>query len=146
MALDELLRLLGSSGDWEQDIDSTDVGSARFAGKDRRWDALLRVGGDVTGTDPTLDMIIQESADGSTSWTTAATFTQVTNEQVGYIATATPRYEVPGEDPLTVSFVTSKDYVRASWTIGGSASPTFNDVSIELRPIVGAASLKRSGT
>lgn len=146
MAHDELLRLLGASqGDPEQDISATGTGSAVFAGKDRAFIARLRVGGDVTGSSPTLDMVIQESTDGSTSWGTVATFTQVTDEQVGYIATATPRYEVPGEDPLAVMFMTTKDYLRCSYTVGGTGSPTFNDVSVELDPVKGFA-YKRSGT
>lgn len=145
MALDELLRLTGTSGDPEQDISASGTGTVIFAGKDRAFTGRLRVGGDVTGTNPTLDVVIQESSTGTGSWTTIATFTQVTDEQVGYIATATPRYEVPGEDPLAVVFRTTKDYLQASWTIGGTATPTFNDVSIELQPIKGFA-YKRSGT
>ena len=146
MALDDLLRLTGpSSGVFEEDISATGDGPVVFAGKDRSFTGFLRVGGDVTGTNPTLDVLIKESEDGLTSWVTIATFAQVTDEQVGYIATATPRYEVPGEDPLVVGMVTTKDYIQAVWTIGGTVSPTFNDVSIELQPVKGFAQ-KRSGT
>lgn len=144
MAHDELLRLTGSSGDPEQDISATGSGTARFVGKGKSFIALLRVGGDVTGTSPTLDMRIQQSANGSSGWATIATFTQVTDEQVGYVATTTPRYEVPGEEPLSAGFTTTQDYLRVDYTAGGT-TPVFNDVSVELYP-THAPVMKRSGT
>lgn len=143
MAYDELLKLLGTAGDPEADLSTTGSGVARFAGKNRSFNAFLRIGGDVTGTSPTLDMRIQESPDGTGSWVTIATFAQQIDEQVGYIATATPRYEVPGEDPVVRGFTLTKDYVRVDYTLGGT-TPVFNDVSVELVIVKGAAPV-RSG-
>lgn len=143
MAHDELLRLLGTTGDPEQDISTTGNGTARFVGKNKSFLAAARVGGDVTGSSPTLNLNIYESADGTNSFALVASFAQITDEQVGYIATSTPRYEVPGEDPLVISFTTTKDYIRCSYTVGGT-TPVFNDVSVELYPQHTAA-FKRSG-
>jgi hypothetical protein len=58
-----------------------------------------------SGTTPTLDVIIEDSADGSTGWATIATFTQVTTTNQAV------RVEITG---------TVKRYIRAAWTIGGS--------------------------
>jgi hypothetical protein len=124
-------------------ITSTANGTAKFLGRNRSFLAELRVGGDVTGTNPTLDVTIEEDANGAGVGTEIAAVTQITNEMVGYIATATPRYEVPGESPLSVVFRTSLDYVRAVITIGGTDTPTFNDVSVRVRPL--SEAYKRSG-
>lgn len=143
MAHDELLRLLGTTGNPEQTLTATGSGSARFVGKNRAFRAVLRIGGDVAGTTPSLTMRVQESPDGSGSWVTVATFAAQTDEQVGFVATTTPRYEVPGEDPLFQTFQTTKDYVRADYTISGT-TPSFGDTSLELRPIPGFVT-QRSG-
>ena len=134
---DETLKL------YEGTLTSDTDGDAKALGRNRSFTAILRVGGDVTGTSPTLDVTIQQSATGTGSWTTIGTFTQVTDEMVGYIATATPRYEVPGEDPLTCAFNTTQDYVRAVLNIGGTASPTFPLTSIHVVP--NDTAHKRSG-
>lgn len=148
MAHDELLRLLNTAigtGDPEQDISATGTGAnARFVGKNKAFRATMRVGGDISGT-PTLDMRIQESANGTSGWVTVATFPQVTTEQVGYVATTTPRYEVPrtlAQEPPSVAFETTKDYLKADWTLGSAG--VLNDVSVELYPLA-VASGKRSG-
>lgn len=59
------------------------------------------------GTNPTLDVVIQTSVDGST-WRTVAAFTQAT--------------DVTAERK---SFSGLDRYTRASWTIGGTSSPSF---------------------
>lgn len=64
---------------------------------------------DVAGTSPTLDVLVQDSADGSTGWTTIATFTQVTADFQAQ------RVAIAG---------TIRRYTRATWTIGGSGSPS----------------------
>jgi hypothetical protein len=58
-----------------------------------------------SGSTPTLDVIIEDSADGSTGWATIATFPQVTTTDQAL------RVEIAG---------TVKQYIRAAWTIGGS--------------------------
>jgi len=60
----------------------------------------------ASGTNPTLDVTVQTSRDGST-WYSAGAFTQAT-------ATSTQRK----------TFALDR-YVRAQWTIGGTDTPTF---------------------
>lgn len=144
MAHDELLRLLGTSGDPEQDITTTGDGTARFVGKGKTFLAVARVGGDIRGTSPTLTLTINQSANGTTSFASIASIALSATEQVGYISGSTPRYEVPGSEPLTATFTTTQDYIRCSYTVGGT-SPAFDDVSCELIP-VHAPLFKRSGT
>ena len=62
----------------------------------------------VSGTSPTLDVLLQDTVDGS-NWNTIATFTQATG-------TGTDMQNV------TAPF---GDQVRLSWTVGGTATPTF---------------------
>jgi hypothetical protein len=71
---------------------------------------ILRLTLDITaasGTTPTLDVAIQTSQDGSTGWTTVASFAQQTG-------VATVRKVFAGFDR----------YARASWTIAGT-TPSF---------------------
>lgn len=70
--------------------------------------------GVVSGTNPTWAGKIQQSADGSTSWTdvTGATFTQVT---------ASTNTQSIGVDTRAV-----QQYIRYIGTIGGTSTPTFN--------------------
>ena len=143
MPHDELLRMLGTTGDPEQDLSTNGDGTARFAGKYKTYIGVARVGGDVTGTSPSLVLTVNESANGTSSFSNVATFAAITDEQVGHVASTAPNYAVPGDDPLLVSFTTSKDYVRVSWTMTGT-TPVFNDVSVELKPVATAA-FRRSG-
>ena len=137
MAYDTTLNLLEPST-----VNATGNGSAKFLGRNRTFKAYQRVGGDVTGTSPTWDAAIQESTDGSTGWTTIATFPQVTAEMVGYVATTTPRYEVPGSDANVRTFSTTKDYVRVANTTGGT-TPVFPLASVKIQPSSDA--FKQSG-
>ena len=132
---DELLRLLGTTGNPVADLAATTTGTGVFFGDNRGGVATLRVAGDVTGTNPTLDAKLQASATIGGSYADIATFPQVTDEMVGYIATATPRPEVPGETPLRASFMMpdGKPWLRVVCTLGGT-TPVFNDVSVEVRP------------
>ncbi len=63
-----------------------------------------------SGTNPTLDVTIETSSDNGSAdtWRTLGTFAQQT-------AGGTTRKNFPGAD----------NYVRANWTIGGTATPTF---------------------
>lgn len=68
---------------------------------------------DVTansGTNPTLDVVIYDSADGSAPWFTLVTFTQVTGSTNSQVVAAS-RAPLP--------------YTRAIATVGGSSTPTF---------------------
>ena len=66
------------------------------------------------GTSPTLDVKIQDSADGSTGWAdlSGATFTQVTDA-------------ADSTETITIDTDTAKAYIRVVLTITGT-SPTFD--------------------
>lgn len=61
-----------------------------------------------SGTNPTLDVVIEDTVDG-TSYNTIGTFTQLTNT---------------GRQVIDITGVFT-NRVRARWTIGGTATPTF---------------------
>lgn len=65
----------------------------------------------VTGTNPTLDVLVQDSADG-VNFFTLATFTQVT--AAAHAVQRINKTTTPNLDKLRVSF-----------TIGGTSTPTF---------------------
>jgi len=65
----------------------------------------------ASGTTPTLDVLIEDSLDGGTTWNTVGTFTQ---------ATAVSRQVVN----VTVPF---SDTLRVRWTVGGT-TPSFTFV------------------
>ena len=62
----------------------------------------------VAGTNPTLDVLVQDTVDGTTYYT-IATFAQKTGAATEVIRLATP----------------FTDKLRASWTIGGTDTPSF---------------------
>jgi len=70
--------------------------------------------GVASGTNPTWDGKIQDSADGSTGWAdvTGATFTQ---------ATASTNSQSIGVDTRL-----ARRYIRYVGTLGGTSTPTFN--------------------
>ena len=72
----------------------------------RRTLALALVITAASGTNPTLDVTVQTSRDGST-WYTAGTFTQATTTGTQRKVFALDRY------------------VRAQWTIAADANPSF---------------------
>ena len=73
----------------------------------RRFIELALVITAASGTDPTLDVTVETSDDGTT-WETVEAFAQ--QEAVGVVRQ---------------SFGDLKQYVRASWVIGGSDTPSF---------------------
>jgi len=58
----------------------------------------------VTGTTPTLDVVVEDTLDGGATWNTVATFTQ---------ATAVVRQVVNVTTPFA-------DTLRVRWTVGGT--------------------------
>ena len=69
-----------------------------------------------SGTNPTLDVVIQHSIDGGTTWFDLITFTQATaagNELKLYSEVDASSAQVIGDE------------LRAKWTIGGTSTPTF---------------------
>jgi hypothetical protein len=128
VAYDSLINLYGPAT-----LTTTAQGTAKVLGRNRGFTGVVRVGGDVTGAGATMTATIEESATGTAGWAVIATFPAVTDEMVGYVSGTTPRYEVPGEDPLSVAFKTSKDYVRAVLTTGGT-TPSFGLTSVTVQP------------
>jgi len=147
---DELLRLLGTAGDPRQTLTTTGSGSARYAEPQRAYRAVLRIGGTVVGTTPTLDMRVQASADGLSGWTTLGTFAQRNAPTTGAnISTpGVPNYAVPttvDPQPSLLLETGATPYLRADYTIGGTAGPSFGAVSVELYPQAGYGGNRRSG-
>lgn len=89
-------------------VDLTDVVEAGSSRMRFRLEVLA-----ASGTSPTLDVAIQESADGST-WSNLVSFTQATG------ATTEEKFAVP-----------TKRYIRATATVGGT-SPSFNAAVVAL--------------
>lgn len=125
MAYDELQRLLGTTNTPTETITASGNGTGVFLGKNRLFIGELRVAGAVSGTSPTLDVKLQEATTVGGSYTDipGAAFTQRTASDI------VNQGSDSGAGPLRIGFRTSKDYVRAVKTIGGSATPTFNGVS-----------------
>lgn len=69
-----------------------------------------------SGTNPTLDVVIQHSIDGGSTWFDLISFTQATaagNELKAYSDVQASSAQLIG------------DRLRAKWTIGGTNTPTF---------------------
>lgn len=122
---DNLLRPLGTSGVHTETVTASGNGAGFYVGAGRRMDSIATIGGPVTGTSPTLDMKYQESDTLGGSYTDipGGAHAQKTAADTG----------LPGR----ITFRTTKDYIRAVKTIGGSATPTFNLVSLQIVPLAG---------
>jgi hypothetical protein len=75
----------------------------------------------MSGTNPTLDVKIQQSPNGSTGWEDLAFFERVTS--------------VPAWKNVTV--LTRQPYLRCVFTVGGTGTPVFSGVSVG--PDIGGA-------
>lgn len=113
-----------------------------YAGRNRSFNAVARVGGDVTGTGPTLSFTLEESNALASGYaqvpgTGTINVTEMWGLQAAGGASAAgakpelPR--VPGT-PVRVPFATTKDYVRAVVAAGGT-SPVFPNATIYAEPI-----------
>jgi len=71
----------------------------------------------TAGTSPTLDVTLEDSADGSTGWAaiSGAAFTQVTDANTAAAVLL----------QINVNADACKRYIRAVKTIGGSSNPAF---------------------
>lgn len=102
-------------------ITATGAGSAVVTPRDAKgWVGYLKVTS-VTGTNPTLAVKIQHSAD-ATNWVDLVTFTQATTTTVEH------KFPTAAADNL----IPILPNLRASYTVGGTASPTFVGVEIKL--------------
>lgn len=86
----------------------------------RYWVAYLKVAS-VSGSSPTLDVTVQHSADGS-NWVTLIAMTQATG------ATVEHKFAASATDYLKPLL----PYVRASYVVGGTGSPTFTGTTVKL--------------
>lgn len=120
MAYDELMRLSGSTNNALETVTTTHNDTGVYLGANRLFIVELRIAS-VTGTNPTLDVVIQEATTVGGSYTTIGTFAQ---------QTAATGSEASGDDAVRLAVRTSKPYVRAGFTIGGSASPTFTGTTV----------------
>jgi hypothetical protein len=121
---DELLRLTGTSGDPFEDVSATGNGTGKYYGTNKTVRQRLVVAGTVSGTNPTLDVKFQDSADNVTYADMGVAFAQVTAS----MAVATGSLAA---FPLRViNTAADRPWVRVVKTIGGTASPTFNDVAV----------------
>lgn len=114
---DELLRLTGNSTTPFETISSTGAGTGKYFGSNRTVRLRLAVSA-VSGTSPTLDTKLQDSADGVTYADMGVSFSQVTEDQVDGPGTVT------AAPVRTVNTADGRPWVRAHHTIGGSASPS----------------------
>jgi hypothetical protein len=128
VAKDELLRLTGTSGNPLETVTTTANGTAVFVGTNRVCHADELVTGTVTGTGPTLDVIIQLGTSTAGTFINAVSFPQVTTDMGGSSI-------FPGSGPNTVTFQTDnvRGYVRVAKTVGGT-TPSFAGVRVDLRP------------
>lgn len=121
MALNKTITLASA-----QDITTTTSSATRSLGPTEGRDGyvgLVSVAA-ITGTNPTLDIKIQHSADNA-NWVDLLTFTQLVS---GSANTTAHKFPTTATDHL----IPLLSYVRATWTIGGTDTPTFNDVTIKL--------------
>lgn len=133
MAHDELLRLSGSTNNALETVTATGNGTGVYVRRGRNLQAVLRVGGAITGTSPTLDVFIEEATAVGGTYTALAQFAQLT--------AASAAAEAGGDVKYTVGFTTTKDYVRMRKTIGGTAVPTFTNLSCWIEPPAGGVAV-----
>lgn len=115
---DELLRLTGVAGNPYQTVTSTAAGAGAYYGAGHGFRLRLACS-TVSGTNPTLDVKLQDSADGVTYADMGYAFAQVIADQVDATLSVT------GAPILAVTTADGRPWVREHHTIGGSATPTF---------------------
>lgn len=148
MAFDKLLESLPPRS--TLGLGTTD-GDWVYVGPNKNAQWRLTIGGDVTGTNPTLDVTIQGSTDGvGASDATLATFPQQIDENVGYVASTTPRPEVPGEwgafvTAPTLVGGTAYPWQRVHAVVGGTSTPVFPLVSCDIYHIDPDSSVQSGG-
>lgn len=137
MAFDKLLESVAPRTDFSGA--GTYYGDWVYVGPDKNATWRMTIGGDITGTNPTLDVTIEGSTDGSGSAdATLGTFTQVTStEQVGYITGGgVPRPEVPGAWAAFATAPTRQGSTQYPWqrvkVVLGGTTPVYNDVSVDV--------------
>jgi hypothetical protein len=106
----------------------------KFLGRNRAFNLVGRIGGDVTGAGAALTFTIEECTTlGGTYTTVPGTGTVTLTEMVGTGGSA-PKPEIPGALPVRVPITTTKDFVRITTTAAGT-TPVFPGVSVYADPI-----------
>ena len=119
MAIRKIINLLTSASITA----SADAAAVAVPMEYSKWVVTTSLG-TVTGTSPTLDITIQQSADG-TNW---ITLIAVTQRVAGSASTVLHTFAAAATDYLKPML----PYMRASYVIGGTSTPTFNTVSVNL--------------
>ncbi len=121
---DELLRLTGTPGNAFEDVSATGNGTAKYYGSNKTVQLIPVVAGTVTGTNPTLDVKLQDSADGVTFADYGLAFPQITasNAAATLSLAAFTRRVIVTQD--------GRPWLRVVKTIGGTASPTFRSFAV----------------
>lgn len=115
-------------------VASTVSQTGKFLGRNRSYNIVGRVGGDVTGAGAALTFIIEESTALASGYAPVpGTGTVTLTEMVGTGGTA-PKPEIPGALAVRVPFTTTKDFVRITTTAAGT-SPVFPGTSVYAEPI-----------
>lgn len=134
MAYDELLRLSGSTNNAEETVSASGNGTPVLVGERRTFEVEVRVGGAVSGTNETLDVKLQDSADGVSFADMGVSFTQITATMLAATGVDTKQVRV-------ARTASDRPYVRIVKTIGGTDSPSFGGFSALIVPIGVAASV-----
>ena len=141
IAYEAAIWLLGNSTNPAETISTTNATRAGTAlAPNRLYVAELRVPTTPTGTSPTLDITVQDSATGSTQWSTLATFPQQTTSM-----TITNPENTTSATQATVvrrafRVTEARPYIHAGITAGGT-SPVFPGVSLLVVPAEAVAGI-----
>lgn len=127
---DSLLKLMGKDINAAATVSET----GKFLGRNRSFNAVCRVGGDVTGAGAALTFVLEESTALTGSYTAIPGTGTVTLVEMAGSTGTQPKSEIPGSLAVRVPFITTKDYVRVTSTTAGT-SPVFPGVSIYADPI-----------
>lgn len=125
---DELLRLTGTPGNPFETVTATGNGDGRYIGSNMTLRLRPVLGGTVSGTNPTLDVKVQDSADGVTYADMGYSFAQLTASQAAVVG------NMSALPVLTLVTADGRPYIRIVKTIGGTASPSFGSFAILVEP------------
>lgn len=104
---------------------TTVLGGTVNFGENKEIGFRLLIAGSVTGDTPSMTVIIEDSANGSTGWATRETFPAQT---ASFAASGTlAQAEFPR---ATVRTVTGRGYLRASAILTGSSTLAFGSVAV----------------
>lgn len=125
---DELLRLTGVAGNPYEDVSATAAGTGKYYGAGITVRLRPVVAGTVSGTNPTLDVKLQDSADGVTYADMGISFAQLTASQVVAVG------NLSAFPVRSVTMAEGRPWLRIHKTIGGTASPSFGSFAVLHEP------------